>query len=348
MKWKRGSTLKLSDCDFELPEELIAQEPLPHRDQSRLMVLPRGGGLEHGTFRDIVDLLQPDDLLVLNDARVVPARLLGQKVATGGKVELLLSMPLAGGDTWRCIGQASKPIREGMRLRFDELEAEVLAAHGEGVYDVRFHADDLFGALERVGRIPLPPYIRRDPSEADKQRYQTVYAKTPGAVAAPTAGLHFTPELLEQLRAKGVRLAEVTLYVGPGTFLPIRGDDVESHVMHAEFFRVSAEAAQAVNEAKQRGGRVIPVGTTALRTLESAADEQGVVRAGEGESRLFVYPGYHFKAVDALVTNFHLPRSTLLLLVSALAGRERMLDAYREAVLQRYRFFSYGDAMFIA
>lgn len=340
--------MKLSDFDFELPEELIAQEPLPHRDQSRLMVLPRGGGLEHRTFRDITELLEPGDLLVLNDARVVPARLLGQKVATGGRVELLLSMPLAGGDTWRCIGRASKPMREGMRLRFEELEAEVLVAHGEGVYDVRFHADDLFAVLERVGRIPLPPYIRREPSETDKQRYQTIYASTPGAVAAPTAGLHFTEALLDQLKAKGVAITRVTLYVGPGTFLPIRGDEVESHVMHAEYYRVSPEAAEAVNEARARGGRVIPVGTTALRTLESAADEQGVVRAGEGESRLYVYPGYRFKTVDALITNFHLPRSTLLLLVSALAGRERILGAYREAVANRYRFFSYGDAMFIA
>ncbi|MFN7132596.1 MAG: S-adenosylmethionine:tRNA ribosyltransferase-isomerase, partial [Myxococcales bacterium] len=208
--------MKLSDFDFQLPEQLIAQEPLPERDRSRLMVLPRGGGLEHRTFRDVVELLNPGDLLVLNDARVVPARLLGKKRDTGGKVELLLSMPLATGD-WRCIGQASKPIRPGMQLEFGELKAEVLAAHGEGVYDVRFHATDLFAELEKVGRIPLPPYIRRDVSETDRERYQTVYAKTPGAVAAPTAGLHFTPALLDEVQRRGVRLAQVTLYVGPGT-----------------------------------------------------------------------------------------------------------------------------------
>ena len=340
--------MRLDDFDYPLPEDLIAQEPLPERDASRLLVLHRGDGrVEHRGFRDIVELLHAGDLLVLNDARVIPARLLGRKVATGGKVELVLSMPLGdpSGALWRCIGQASKAIRAGMRLDFDGLAAEVLTAHGDGSYDVRFETQDLGRDLERVGRIPLPPYIRREPDQRDRERYQTVFAERPGAAAAPTAGFHFTERLLGEVRAKGVEIARVTLYVGAGTFLPVRVEEIEKHRMHAERYEVGAQAAEAFARARGRAGRVVAVGTTAARTLESAWKERLV--AGSGVSELFVYPGYRFNAVDALVTNFHLPKSTLLMLVSAFAGRERILAAYAEAVAQRYRFFSYGDAMLI-
>ena len=343
--------MKLDDFDYALPEELIAQEPLAQRDASRLLVLHRDDGrIDHRGFRDVLEYLRAGDLLVLNDAKVIPARLLGKKVETGGKVELVLTMPLGdpAGTSWRCIGQASKAIRAGMLLDFDGLKAQVLASRGDGAYDVRFEAQALGDELERVGKIPLPPYIKREPGPADRDRYQTVFARRPGAAAAPTAGFHFTEALLDEARRRGIELARVTLYVGAGTFLPIRVEAVEQHQMHAERFEVSAEAADAVSSARARGGRVIPVGTTALRTLESAwSEELGGLRAGDGISELFIYPGYRFRAVDALITNFHLPKSTLLLLVSALAGRERILAAYREAIEQRYRFFSYGDAMLI-
>lgn len=341
--------MRLDDFDYDLPEELIAQEPLAQRDASRLLVLPRDGGpIEHHAFRDVLGYLRAGDLLVLNDAKVIPARLLGKKVDTGGKVELVLTLPLGdpSGSTWRCIGQASKAIRAGMRLDFQGLGAEVLEARGDGAYDVRFDAPELGKELERVGQIPLPPYIKRDPGTADRERYQTVFARRPGAAAAPTAGFHFTEALLAEVQAKGVELARVTLYVGAGTFLPIRVEEIETHKMHAERYEVSAEAAEAVARAKARGGRVIAVGTTAARTLESAA-AGGPLEVGSGVSELFIYPGYRFQVVDALLTNFHLPKSTLLLLVSALAGRERILAAYREAIERRYRFFSYGDAMLI-
>ncbi len=352
--------MNLADFDYALPEELIAQEPLAQRDASRLLVLHRGDGrTEHRAFRDVLEYLRAGDLLVLNDAKVIPARLLGRKVDTGGKVELVLTLPL--GDpapsgpegttlqtTWRCIGQASKAIRAGMRLDFGGMGAEVLAARGDGAYDVRFEARDLGRELARVGQIPLPPYIKRDPGAADAERYQTVFARRPGAAAAPTAGFHFTEPLLAEVEARGIGIARVTLYVGAGTFLPIRSERVEDHRMHAERYEVPADAAEAVSRTRRAGGRIVPVGTTALRTLESAwSDELGAVRPGAGTSELFVYPGYRFRAVDALITNFHLPRSTLLLLVSALAGRERILAAYREAIERRYRFFSYGDAMLI-
>jgi S-adenosylmethionine:tRNA ribosyltransferase-isomerase len=260
----------------------------------------------------------------------------------------VLSLPLGDplGGSWRCIGQASKAIRAGARLDFSGLQAQVLAAHGDGSYDVRFETQDFPAELTRVGRIPLPPYIRRDPDASDQERYQTVFARRPGAAAAPTAGFHFTKALLDEVQSKGVEIAQVTLYVGAGTFLPIRAEEIEKHKMHAERYEVSPEAAEAFSRARSRNGRVIPVGTTAARTLESAF-EGGALKAGDGVSELFVYPGYRFQAVDALVTNFHLPRSTLLLLVSALAGRERILAAYRQAIEQRYRFFSYGDAMLI-
>jgi len=284
---------------------------------------------------------------------VVPARLLGRKAATGGKVELVLSLPLGdpAGARWRCIGQASKGLRPGMRLDFSGLSAEVLAARGDGSWDVLFDTGDLGRELERVGRLPLPPYIRREPGPADRERYQTVYAEHPGAAAAPTAGFHFTEALLNEASARGIGIARVTLYVGAGTFLPIRVEEIEEHRMHAERYEVAPGAAEAFTRTKAGGGRIVAVGTTAARTLESAfveaAPEGAGLRVGGGVSQLFIYPGYRFRAVDALVTNFHLPRSTLLVLVAALAGRERVLAAYREAVERRYRFFSYGDAMLI-
>jgi S-adenosylmethionine:tRNA ribosyltransferase-isomerase len=356
--------MELDDLDFELPGELVAQSPAEPRDASRLLLLPRGGGpTRHLRFADLPDLLAPGDLLVLNDSRVLPARLAGRK-ASGGKVELLLVEPLpdggepgegpaAGvgpgrGERWRAMGQASKPIRPGARLDLGGLVAEVEEAEGEGFYAVRFDraGADLLAALERVGRMPLPPYIRREPSEADRERYQTVVAREAGSVAAPTAGLHFTNELLARIAAWGVEVATVTLHVGPGTFLPVRARRLEDHRMHAERYEVPVATARAHAAARARGGRVVAVGTTAVRTLESATSNGGI-RPGPGRTDLFIRPGHLFRAVDGLVTNFHLPRSTLLALVCAFGGPERVLAAYREAVAARYRFFSYGDAMAI-
>jgi S-adenosylmethionine:tRNA ribosyltransferase-isomerase len=345
--WSRS--LLLSDFDFPLPEELIAQAPVTPRDASRLLVLPPDGPLAHRAFSELAGLLAPGDLLVFNDTRVIPARLLGRK-PSGGKVELLLCEPLAGGTgrRWRAMGQASKPIREGSVLSFEGLEARVDAVEGEGFYAVTLdrEGDALLVALERAGRIPLPPYIRREPGADDAERYQTVFARAPGSAAAPTAGLHFTPALLAAIAARGVRRAAVTLHVGPGTFLPVRGDSVEGHRMHGERYAVTPEAAAELAAARARGGRVVAVGTTAVRTLESAFRD-GAVQPGEGRTEIFIRPGHRFAAVDALVTNFHLPRSTLLMLVCAFGGTSRVLDAYRAAVASRYRFFSYGDAMFL-
>jgi S-adenosylmethionine:tRNA ribosyltransferase-isomerase len=342
--------VKLSDFDYPLPDELIAQEPVTPRDASRLLVLgAEGGAPVHRAFADLPALLRPGDLLVFNDTRVIPARLVGTK-ATGGKVELLLCEPLSGGlgRRWRAMGQASKPIRAGSVLRFDGLEAAVEASEGEGFYVVVLdrEGEALEAALSRAGRIPLPPYIRRAPSEADRERYQTVWARAPGSAAAPTAGLHFTDRLLEALAARGVERAAVTLHVGPGTFLPVRGDSIEAHRMHAEGYEVGEGASRAVAACRARGGRVVAVGTTSVRTLESAWDGERVA-PGAGRTTLFVRPGHRFRAVDALVTNFHLPRSTLLMLVCAFGGTERVLAAYRAAVAERYRFFSYGDAMLV-
>jgi S-adenosylmethionine:tRNA ribosyltransferase-isomerase len=341
--------VKLSDFDFSLPEDLVAQEPVSPRDASRLLVLPPAGAPEHRRFADLEALLAPGDLLVFNDTKVIPARLVGRK-ASGGKVELLLCEPLEGGlgRRWRAMGQASKPIREGARLVFDGLEARVLAAEGEGFYAVELDREgaDLEVALERTGRIPLPPYIRRPPGELDRARYQTIWARAPGSAAAPTAGLHFTEPLLARLEARGVARTAVTLHVGPGTFLPVRGDSIEGHRMHAERYEVSPAAAAEVAACRARGGRVVAVGTTSVRTLESAFDGERVA-AGPGRTALFVRPGHPFRTVDLLVTNFHLPRSTLLMLVCAFGGTERVLAAYREAVARRYRFFSYGDAMLL-
>ena len=341
--------MDVSALDFALPEELIAQTPVEPRDASRLLSLTlgsgaAGGALRHLRFGDLAGLLAPGDLLVLNDSRVIPARLIGTK-ATGGRVEMLLCEPRPDG-SWLCMAQASKAIRVGTRVDFGDLVAEVEQVAGEGFYAVRFDRDEagLAAALDRVGRIPLPPYIRREPGPDDRERYQTVVARSPGSVAAPTAGLHFTPELLARMESRGVRRATVTLHVGPGTFLPVRAARLEEHHMHSERYHVPEETALAFRETRAAGGRVIAVGTTAVRTLESATGEDGL-RPGPGRTDIFIRPGHRFRAVDGLVTNFHLPRSTLLALVCALGGAEAVLSAYREAVAERYRFFSYGDAM---
>jgi S-adenosylmethionine:tRNA ribosyltransferase-isomerase len=341
--------MKLSEFDYALPESLIAQEPVSPRDASRLLVLPAAGPLEHRRFAELDRLLEPGDLLVFNDTRVIPARLVGRK-PTGGKVELLLCEPLEGGlgRRWRAMGQASKPIRPGTVVELDGLSARIEAAEPEGFYVVLLdrEGEALLAALARVGRIPLPPYIRREPGPADRERYQTIWARAPGSAAAPTAGLHFTEPLLARLDARGVRRTAVTLHVGPGTFLPVRGDSIEGHRMHPERYEVPADAAAEIAACRARGGRVVAVGTTTVRTLESASDG-GRVAAGPGRTALFVRPGYRFRAVDALVTNFHLPRSTLLVLVCAFGGTERVLAAYRACVAAGYRFFSYGDAMLL-
>jgi S-adenosylmethionine:tRNA ribosyltransferase-isomerase len=342
--------MRIADYDYELPEELIAQEPIEPRDASRLLVVPREGPFSHRAISDLPELLVAGDLLVLNDTRVIPARLLGKK-ESGGKVELLLCEPLAGGlgRRWRAMGQASKPIRAGARLHFDGLDATVEAAEGEGFYVVGLDREgaELEAALERAGRLPLPPYIQRPPEDRDRERYQTILARAPGSAAAPTAGLHFTPALLERLAAKGIERTTVTLHVGPGTFLPVRAERLDDHRMHGERYVVPEAAADAVARARSRGSRVVAVGTTSARTLESAHLGGGRVVPGEGRTELFIRPGHTFGAVDALLTNFHLPRSTLLVLACALGGRDRILEAYREAVARRYRFFSYGDAMLI-
>jgi S-adenosylmethionine:tRNA ribosyltransferase-isomerase len=355
----------LSDYDFALPEAQIAQAPLAARDASRLMVVSRGSGSwVHRHFADLPGLLREGDLLVVNDARVIPARLLGTKVGSGGRVELLVVRPAAntltsqalGGATealeWVCLGQASKGLKPGARLAFSGgLEAEVLEALGGGEYRVRFQAapgTSLAEVLEQAGRLPLPPYITRPPEAADAERYQTVYARASGAVAAPTAGLHFTDATFAALEARGISRVEVTLDVGPGTFLPVREEDLGQHRMHPERYFIPEATAHAVRRAKAEGRRVVAVGTTVVRTLESAWDaERGGLREGAGETEIFIRPGFRFQAVDVLLTNFHLPRSTLVVLVSALLGRERTLAAYREAVAAGYRFFSYGDAMLV-
>jgi S-adenosylmethionine:tRNA ribosyltransferase-isomerase len=346
----------IEQFDYDLPEDLVAQAPVTPRDASRLLVLPPEGDLVHARFTDLPDHLRPGDLLVFNDTRVIPARLLGRK-ESGGRVELLLCEPLsrpdpatggAPGRRWRAMGQASKPIRAGAVLAFDGLEARVDAVMGEGFYDVTLDREgpELLAALERAGRIPLPPYIRREATRADVERYQTIWARAPGSAAAPTAGLHFTEGLLAALERRGVTRTALTLHVGPGTFLPVRGGDLESHRMHGERWEVPEAAAAAWAACRARGGRVVAVGTTTVRTLETAF-EGGSVRSGEGRTELFIRPGHTFRAVDAMVTNFHLPRSTLLVLACAFGGTQSVLAAYREAVARRYRFFSYGDAMLL-
>jgi len=331
----------LAEFEYELPDELIAQAPLPERDASRLLVLPRGSGpLQHRRIRDLPELLGPGDVLVVNDARVIPARLHGRKAGTGGKVELLLVEPL-GGAEWLALGQSSKPLREGARVEVLGSAIEIVRVRegGELVVRLPLEGDALWRFLDEAGEVPLPPYIRHAPGPADRERYQTMFARERGAVAAPTAGLHFTPALIEALRARSVAIAPITLHVGPGTFLPVRVQRIEDHRMHRERYFVPDESALAIAAAR----RVIAVGTTALRTLEASRG-----RAGAGSTDLFIAPGYEFRAVDGLLTNFHLPRSTLIMLVSAFAGLERIREAYREAIRERYRFFSYGDAMLIA
>lgn len=342
--------MKLSEFDYPLPEELIAQEPVEPRDASRLMVVPRGGAaVREARFADLDRLLRPGDLLVFNDTRVFPARLVGVK-ESGGRCELLLLEPLGadGSRRWRALGQASKPLRPGARLAFGDLAAVIQSAEGEGFFTVELDRGgaELAAALEREGRVPLPPYIRREATAADRERYQTILARVPGSAAAPTAGLHFTAGLLERLERAGVARTTVTLHVGPGTFLPVRSDEVEEHRMHEERYQVPAAAARAWAECRARGGRVVAVGTTSVRTLESAWSG-GALRTGPGRTALFIRPPHRFEAVDALVTNLHLPRSTLLMLVCAFGGRDPVLAAYREAVARGYRFFSYGDAMLL-
>ena len=351
---------RLSDYDFELPEAQIAQQPLGARDASRLMHVSRAtGAWEHRRFTDLAELLRPGDLLVLNDARVIPARLLGTKAGTGGRVELLVVRPAASTLTsaalaqapetrdWICLGQASKGLKPGARVDFPGgLVAEVLEALGGGEYRVRFHAPP--GAsfqelLEQAGKLPLPPYITREPDAADAERYQTVYARASGSVAAPTAGLHFTEATFAALEARGVRRATVTLDVGPGTFLPVREEELDRHKMHPERYGVPEATAAAVNAAKAEGRRVVAVGTTVVRTLES----WGLDGDATGETRLLIQPGSTFNVVDALLTNFHLPRSTLLALVMAFGGVDPVRAAYARAIAARYRFFSYGDAMLL-
>jgi S-adenosylmethionine:tRNA ribosyltransferase-isomerase len=335
----------VEEFDYELPAGLIAQEPLPERDAGRLLVLPREQGEpQHRMVRDLPGLLQAGDVLVVNDARVIPARLRGRKEGTGGKVEILLVEPLGGAD-WLALAQSSKPLRPGAVIEAHGARLTVLEARGEGELVVRLplDGDALWRYLDEAGEMPLPPYIERPARPEDRERYQTIFARERGAVAAPTAGLHFTPRLLEELRGKGVRVAPITLHVGPGTFLPVRARRVEDHRMHRERYQVPAATADAVASAR---GRVIAVGTTALRTLEAAHDGEAL-RAGPGSTDLFITPGYRFRVVHGLLTNFHLPRSTLLMLVCAFAGLPRIQAAYAEAVASRYRFFSYGDAMLI-
>ena len=343
--------MKLSDFDYELPDSLVAQAPVSPRDASRLMFVPRDSGdVEDARFSELDRLLRPRDLLVFNDTRVIPARLVGAK-ASGGRCELLLVEPTEGegGARWRALGQASKGLREGARLAFGSLEASVEAVEADGFVVARFDraGPELAAAIEREGRVPLPPYIRRAPTDSDRERYQTILARVPGSAAPPTAGLHFTEDLLGRLAARGVARTTVTLHVGPGTFLPVRSDDVDAHRMHEERYEVPVEAARAFAACRAARGRIVAVGTTSVRTLESAFDD-GALRVGPGRTSIFIRPHHRFRAVDALVTNLHLPRSTLLMLVCAFAGRERVLAAYREAVARGYRFFSYGDAMLLA
>ena len=340
--------LKKSDFYFDLPQELIAQDPLEDRSSSRLLVLDKNTGeISHHIFRDIIDYLHPGDCLVLNNTKVIPARLLGEREGTGGHVEVLL-LKRKEADVWETLVKPGKKCKPGQRLNFGDglLKAEVLETVEEGNRLIRFEYEGIFEeVLDKLGEMPLPPYITH--KLKDKNRYQTVYAKYEGSAAAPTAGLHFTRELLQQIADKGIKIAYVTLHVGLGTFRPVKEENVLEHHMHSEYYQVTEEAANTINETKRNGGRVICVGTTSCRTIESASSEDGVVKAGSGWTDIFIYPGYKFKVLDCLITNFHLPQSTLVMLVSALAGKDHVLAAYKEAVKERYRFFSFGDAMFI-
>ena len=340
--------MKTADFDYDLPQELIAQDPLEQRDSSRLLILDKETGERtHKIFHDIIDYLHEGDCLVINNTKVIPARLIGEREGTGGKVEVLL-LKRRSDNVWETLVKPGKKARPGMRLSFGGglLHAEVQEVVDEGNRLIRFEYEGIFEEiLDQLGQMPLPPYITHQLK--DKNRYQTVYAKYDGSAAAPTAGLHFTKELLQQVKDKGVDIAEVTLHVGLGTFRPVKVDNVLDHHMHSEFYMVSQEAADKINNAKKNGGRIISVGTTSTRTLEAASDENGMLKECSGWTDIFIYPGYSFKVIDCLITNFHLPQSTLVMLVSALAGREHVLNAYKEAVEERYRFFSFGDAMFI-
>ena len=340
--------MKTSDFHFDLPQELIAQTPLERRDASRLMVLNKETGeTGHYHFYDLPKFLRPGDCLVLNDSRVLPARLIGHR-PTGGACEVLL-LTDKGEGVWECLVRPGRKLRSGARVNFGngELTAQVERELEDGKRLVRFHYQGIsLEALERLGRMPLPPYIKAELQ--DNERYQTVYSRVTGSAAAPTAGLHFTPELLRQIQEMGVRVCYVTLHVGLGTFRPVKAEDIQDHEMHAEFCQISQETADIINQTRSAGGRVVCVGTTSCRTVESFAAEDGTMTARSGWTSIFIYPGYRFKVLDALITNFHLPESTLIMLVSALAGREHVLAAYREAVEKRYRFFSFGDAMLIS
>lgn len=340
--------MKVKDFDFELPESLIAQHPLEERDSSRLMVLDKKTGkIEHRHFRDIVTYLKEGDVLVLNDTRVIPARLIGQKTDTLGKIEFLL-LNRIDRHTYECLAKPGRRARPGVTFTFGNglLKAEVIEVKEDGNRIVRFKYDGIFEEiLDRLGEMPLPPYITE--KLEDRERYQTVYSREEGSSAAPTAGLHFTPELLAKIRAAGVHTVFLTLHVGLGTFRPVQVETIDSHVMHSEFYRMSKETAEVINAAKREGRRVVSVGTTSTRTLETLADDAGFVHESSGWTDIFIYPGYRFKCVDALITNFHLPESTLIMLVSALAGKEQTMEAYRTAVEEKYRFFSFGDSMFI-
>ncbi len=340
--------MNVSDFDYELPQELIAQDPLEDRSSSRLMILDKKTGeLRHDVFYHIVDELRPGDCLVINDTRVIPARLYGEKEGTGAGIEVLL-LKRKENDIWETLVKPGKKAKPGTVISFGggRLKGEIVDVVDDGNRLIRFIYDGIFEeVLDELGQMPLPPYITH-PLQ-DRNRYQTVYATHDGSAAAPTAGLHFTEKLLQQIEDRGVTIARVTLHVGLGTFRPVKVENVQDHHMHSEYYQVDEKAAEQINRAKREGHRVIAVGTTSCRTLESAADDQGVVHAASGWTEIFIYPGYRFKVIDALITNFHLPQSTLLMLVSALAGREHVLAAYAEAVKQRYRFFSFGDAMFI-
>lgn len=340
--------MSLHDYYYDLPEELIAQDPLEDRSSSRLMVLNKNTGeVQHHIFKEIIDYLHEGDCLVINDTKVLPARLYGSKVGTNAKIEVLL-LKRRENDVWETLVKPGKKCKPGNVISFGDglLMGEVIDVVEEGNRLIQFKYEGIFEeVLDQLGEMPLPPYITH--KLEDKNRYQTVYAKYEGSAAAPTAGLHFTKELLEQIKEKGVKIAHVTLHVGLGTFRPVKVENILEHHMHSEFYMVDEEDAKMINDTKANGGRVISVGTTSTRTLETVADENGVIHAGSGWTQIFIYPGYKFKAIDCLITNFHLPESTLLMLVSALAGRDNILNAYKTAVEEKYRFFSFGDAMFI-
>ncbi|MFI5264045.1 MAG: tRNA preQ1(34) S-adenosylmethionine ribosyltransferase-isomerase QueA [Candidatus Kapaibacterium sp.] len=344
--------MKLSDFDYDLPDELIARYPPAHREDSRLLVLHRSTlQLEDKKFPDIIEYLNPGDVLVLNETKVIPARLTGTRESTGAKIEIFLLHKQADrNDTWHVLAAPAKKVKIGEKINInDTLYCEIVEELPEGERIVRFHSekDTIEDAIEAAGAMPIPPYLKRDAEVIDRERYQTVFAKVRGAVAAPTASLHFTKELLSNIEAKGVEIVKVLLHVGLGTFRPVEAENIEEHTMHSEYFEVSEEAAVKINNARKNGGRIIAVGTTAARTLESASNEEGEIIPLNGETSIFIYPPYRFRAVDAMITNFHQPKSSLLMMISAFAGYENVMKAYQHAIKEKYRFLSYGDAMMI-